>query len=69
MIAPQLHPIQVQAPREKVGIDLIGLPESRDGYKYGLTVIDLFTKYVEFYPLKDKSALAVVRKLWTHILR
>ena len=46
-----------KAPLEKVAIDLLThLPETEDGYKHLLVVVDHFTKWVEVYPLKTQEA-------------
>ena len=43
-------------------MDLIGpLPVSHNGYRYILTVIDVFTKFGVVSPLSDKSAITLAR--------
>ena len=39
----------------QIGIDLMGMVEEIEGYRYILTVIDYFTKWFELAPLKTKS--------------
>ena len=42
---------------ERLGIDTIGpLPESENGMKYILVIIDAFTRWVELYALRDTTA-------------
>ncbi|KAG7463392.1 hypothetical protein MATL_G00175990 [Megalops atlanticus] len=67
--APVLHPIAVSEPWSVLCMDLIGpLPTTPSGYKYALTMTDLFTKWVIAEPLRNKSAAdvatAVVNKLF-----
>ncbi|KAG7172550.1 Gypsy retrotransposon integrase-like protein 1-like 5 [Homarus americanus] len=69
-MAPKLVPTQVVESLYMVGMDLIGpLPETSDGYKYVLTLTDYFTKWVELYPLKQKSGACVAEKIESYIYR
>ena len=57
------------APRSTIAIDVATLPRSRDGYRYLLVIVDLFSRYVELVPLKDQTADSVcsaVRSEWIH---
>ena len=61
-----LHPVPIK-PKVwyLVSLDLIGpLPESPEGYKYCLTIIDYFTKWPIMKPLLNKSAREVARALY-----
>ena len=52
-----LVPIATSAPFEIVGMDILGpFKVSKDGYKYVLVCIDLFTSWVEAAPLKTLKA-------------
>ena len=54
----------VGEPFERVAIDLTGPhPTSRSGHVFILTVIDLFTKWVEAIPIRNKEAVTVARAL------
>ena len=53
-------------PMAQVGIDLMKLKPSK-GYKYVITAIDYFTKYVKMGTLKDKSALSVAMWIFDNI--
>ena len=54
----------VGEPFERVAIDLTGPhPPSRSGHKFILTVIDLFSKWAEAIPIRNKEALTVARAL------
>ena len=68
--APELRPIKVKEPMYMVGMDLIGpLKETPSGHKYVLTLTDYFTKFVDLFPLKDKTAAGVCRGIRTFICR
>jgi transposase InsO family protein len=57
----------VSYPMERVGVDLIELPTSYSGNKYGLTIVDHFSKYLSVYPLPNKSAETVSKALMQFI--
>ncbi|XP_049333179.1 gypsy retrotransposon integrase-like protein 1 [Astyanax mexicanus] len=68
--AQPLQCIKVSAVWELIGIDLTGpLPKTSDGFQYILTVTDYFSKWVEAFPLKTKSAAEVGRNLCSIIYR
>lgn len=55
---------------ELIGIDLTGpLPKTVDGFQYILTATDYFSKWVEAFPLKSKSAAEVGRNICSIIYR
>ncbi len=60
-----LLPVQPQR-RRHIAIDITEMPLSTTGHKYLLTVTDLFTKYLEMYPMKDQTVLSVTRALFDH---
>lgn len=59
-----LQPIMTIAPFKRLSIDLTG-PHSRSsrGSVYIFTCIDLFTKWVEAFPLPNKEASTVAKVL------
>ena len=60
----ELQKFPVGEPFERLAIDLTGPhPTSRSGHVYILTVIDLFTKWGESIPLRNKEAITVARAL------
>lgn len=53
---PDLIQIEVQEPLELVGMDLTGpLTTTAAGNKYVCTFVDVYTKFVDIYPMEDKS--------------
>jgi transposase InsO family protein len=68
MPAPKMHDIQstvTTAPFQVVGMDLVDMhsAETKEGFTWLLTAIDLFSKKGYAVPLKDKTAEEVVRGL------
>ena len=65
-----LHPIPVDSPFHRVGIDLIGpLPRTIEGNVYIITCTDFFTKWPEAAAIKEKSADCVAKFLFDVICR
>ena len=51
-------------PMQAVAIDTVGpLPESEEGYRYIVSLICMFSGFVEAWPTKDKSSLTVSKLL------
>ena len=67
--SPMLHPIPVSDTWKKVGIDLIELPQSRNGNRYCITLTDYFSKWPEAEPVPTKEAKHVANFLYKMILR
>ena len=54
----------------QISIDLVGtLKETEEGYRYIVTVIDYFTKYMELIPLRRKMGQEVGENLFKLIYR
>lgn len=55
---------------EAISVDVVGpLPLTPGGYKYILTIIDQFSRYVQFYPMQTQTAEEVAQNLVRHIAR
>ena len=64
-----LVPIVASSPFEKVAWDIMGpLPETKRGNKYILVLTDLFTKWVEAFPLKETSAETLAGVLYNEFI-
>ena len=64
-----LVPIKTVKPFEMVGMDIIGpLTMSKDGFKYVLVCIDMFTSWPEAEPIKSIDALEVSSKFFRMII-
>lgn len=57
----------VSQPLERIAIDLTDMTNGQDGHRYILTVIDHYSRFVKFYPLKTKYAQGIVAKLSQYI--
>ena len=63
-----LQPLEPDLPLYHWQIDIAGpLTRSPTGHKYILTCIDIYTKFVEYIPMKDISAVSVSRALFEQI--
>ena len=51
----------------QVGIDLMKMKETPDGYNYVISAIDYFTKYAELGALKDKATVTVGKWIYKNI--
>jgi transposase InsO family protein len=57
-------------PFSRISLDSIGpLPESKEGYKFILVVIDCFTRIIELYPCKSTEAEEAAHHLVDYISR
>ncbi len=64
-----LQPFQSHEPFDIIGVDLVGpLPKTREGYQYILVVQDLFSKWVEAFPIRTKTAKEVADVLVSEII-
>lgn len=46
---------------EQISADILTLPLSSSGFKYVLVITDLFSKFVELYPMRNQSAESVAK--------
>lgn len=66
-----LHSVSVQGlrPFQKIAIDLAGpLPETAQGHKYLVVMVDYLTKWIEAMPAKDDKATTVASIFLTEIV-
>lgn len=53
----------VNKPLDRLGIDLTDMIAGNGGYRYVLTIVDHFSRFVKFYPLKSKLSVGIVEAL------
>ena len=64
-----LHPIQVQAPFEIVGWDILGhFPESQEGNKFILIITEYLSRWAETAAIRDVKAVTIASKLLEKII-
>ncbi len=56
--------LPVSKPLERVGIDLTDMVAGSHGFRYALTVVDHYSRFVRFFPLKNKHITHVTHALW-----
>lgn len=62
------HPV-VNKPWQMISVDIVGpLPRSTKGFTYILSVVDCFTKFALFFPMRSATASQVTQKLEEGVL-
>ena len=65
----RLYPRTVSSPLDLLSIDLIGpLPSAFYGYRYILTMVDVFTKFVWLSPLKRADAKSITTAIESEVI-
>ena len=57
----------VGKPLERVGIDLTDMIAGSQGYRYVFTLVDHYSRFVKFYPLKSKHTHSVIEALGQYV--
>ena len=57
----------VTSPLERVSLDLTDMVAGQGGYKYALTVIDNYSRFVQFYKLRNKTTRAVINAFGRYV--
>ena len=62
-IRPQLTPIPVSGPFDRVGVDVLQLPKTKRGNRYAVVFVDYLTKWPEVYATQDQTAPTIAKLL------
>ena len=62
-VRPPLIPIPVGGPFDRVGVDVLQLPRTRNGNKYAVVFIDYLTKWPEVFATADQTAPTIAKLL------
>ncbi len=57
----------VGKPSERIGTDLTDMIAESQGYRHVLSVVDHFSRYIKFYPLKSKHTQGVIEALAQYV--
>ena len=63
------HNLRGTGPNEVLYLDYIFLKKSNSGYKYALTIIDSFTRYLSVYPSRNNRACDTARFLTDYVVK
>ena len=58
----------VKRPLDRISIDLTDMQQGNNGYRYVLTVIDHYSRYVKFYPLRSKTTEEVGKNFQKYLV-
>ena len=67
-VKPPLTPIPVAGPFDRIGVDVIQFPRSRDGHQYAVVFVDYLTKWPEVFAVTDQSAATIAKLLVEEIV-
>ena len=67
-VRPPLTPIPVSGPFDRVGVDVIQFPRSRNGNQYAVVFVDYLTKWPEVFAVPDQSSATIARLLVEEIV-
>ena len=65
---PPLHPIPVERPFQKVGVDIMDLPRTDRGNRHVVVFQDLFTKWPMVFAVPDQKAERIARLLCEEVV-
>ena len=57
----------VNTPLKRIAIDLTDMHQGHDGNRYILTIIDHFSRFVKFFPLRNKCATSIIERLEKYV--
>ena len=57
----------VTRPLDRISLDLTDMLSGANGYRYVLTILDHYSRYVKFFPLRTKQSEEVAKQLRTYL--
>ncbi len=66
-IPPAVKTLHVEHARSTIAIDTLSILPAVDGTQYLLVVVNMFTRYVYLYPVKDKEAITTANCLFHYM--
>ena len=63
-----LTPIPMSGPFQRIGVDVVQLPKSKDGNQYAVVFMDYLTKWLEVFAVKDQTAATIATLLVEQII-
>ena len=67
-VKPELTPIPVDGPFDRMGVDVIQFSKSAYGNRYTIVFMDYFTKWPEVFPASDQTTATIARLLAEEII-
>ena len=67
-VRPPLTPIPVNGPFDRVGVDVLQLPKTRNGNRYAVVFIDYLTKWPEVFATADQTAPTIAGLFVEHVI-
>ena len=65
---PPLQPIPVGAPFQRVGVDILEMPQTAQGNRYIVVFVDYLTKWAEAYAVPDQTSETIARLLVDNVV-
>ena len=60
--------VEAKGPHESFGVDFYSIPETMSGNTQILTIVDLFSSFVQFVPCRDRTADEFIEKFKNNVL-
>ena len=60
-VRPFFTPVPVSGPFDRVGIDVLQLPKTKQGNRYAVVFCDYLTKWPKVYTVPDQTALTIAK--------
>ena len=65
---PPLNSLTVGDPFDRVGVDILEMPQTSNGNRYLVVFVEYLTKWVEAFPTQDQTSETIAKLLVDHII-